>query len=172
MHETTGRIVLPTYSIVFCNLLVVLSFFPFDRFQISIDAKLAFVGLEFGPFKLYFGCVSFAAAGALHCKISMLSWILGASIVLSQGFCVSKLAFEPLRSRLHLRHVGVIDRKGICTASFDSQLSCSKEQNLDRTKISKGFKEQRAQFLQRPKISKNPFLVSSSMCAILGFKFR
>ena len=33
------------------------------------------------------------------------------SIVLSQGFCVSKLEFEPLHSRLHLRQVGVIDRK-------------------------------------------------------------
>ena len=73
-------------DIPICNCSVLLFFFPFE---------FCHVGLEFGPwtvpFRLYFGCVDFAAAGTLHCKLSLLSWVLEASVFFSYGFCVSNL---------------------------------------------------------------------------------
>lgn len=58
-------------DIPICNCSVLLFFFPFE---------FCHVGLEFGPwtvpFRLCFGCVDFAAAGTLHCKLSLLSWVL------------------------------------------------------------------------------------------------
>ena len=53
MHGTTSRIrsVLTYLFDPFCTLLVLVLFFPFDRFQSSVHAKFAFVGLEFGLFK-------------------------------------------------------------------------------------------------------------------------
>ena len=127
---------------------------------------------------------NFAAPGTLHCKISMLSCILGASIVLSQGFCVSKLEFEPLHSRLHLRQVGVIDRK-----EFALQVSIQnflvQRNRTWMTKISQGFARTKGPIPAKAQDSQEsrwinctipahlrPLLVSSSICACLGLKFR
>ena len=110
MHGTTSRSVLtisdlPIWSFLqFIGSSVILSIRSVSKFR-SCEICLC----RFGVWtiqKLYFWCVDFAAAGTLHCKLSLLNWILEASIVFSQGVCVSKLEVGPLHSRLHLRHVG------------------------------------------------------------------